>query len=107
MRTDCKRDNVRVICPNASMLGFGTVTCKRGFWIHFTDENNSESVGRVIGRVVCEGKVYIEVATANRDFSSVFIRWAIPANVLEIRRAVPSSVFAFFSDSNWSPEAIH
>jgi len=107
MRTDCKRDNAQIICPNATMLGFGIRHCKRGFWVHFKDENDRERVGRAIGRVTCEGKVYIEVATAAENFSSAFIRWADPAKVLEIRRSPPRHVFNFFADTDgWQQDAI-
>jgi hypothetical protein len=105
-RTDCTRDDVRVPCPNATTLGFGLSYCKRGFWVEY-EIDNQHHVGRAIGRVTCEGKVYIEVAQATLAFSTVHIRWIEPAHVREVRRAPPRHVFNFFADtSGWHPDAI-
>ena len=105
-RTDCKRDNVKVYCPNATLLGFGLKHCKRGYWVVYETDNHKH-VGRAIGRVTCEGKVYIELATASESFSSAFIRWVDPLEVREVRRAAPKRVFDFFADdAGWQPGAI-
>lgn len=105
-RTDCERDNVRVICRNASTLGFGQRNCKRGNWIEF-EVDDHKYVGRAIGRVICEGREYIEAAVATLSFSAAHIRWVEPASVREVRRSPPRHVFNFFSDTDgWYPEAI-
>lgn len=104
-RTDCERDNVGVICPNATLLGFGERTSKRGKWIAF-EQSNIHAVGRVVGRVTCEGKVYVEVACASQAFCSVFIRWIEPHEVKEIRPVPPSSVFEFFARDDWMPDSV-
>ncbi len=105
-RTDCKRDDVKVICPTAILIGFGIRHCKRGFWVQY-EIDNQHFVGRSIGRVTCEGTIYIEVAQASNNFSSAFIRWVKPEDVREIRRSPPRKVFDFFADKGgWYPEAI-
>ena len=105
-RTDCIRDNVKVICPGANLIGFGMKHCKRGYWLRYESDNYSH-IGRAIGRVTCEGKIYIEAAIASQDFSSAYIRWIDPAEVREVRRAAPKHVFNFFADdAGWQPNAI-
>jgi hypothetical protein len=105
-RTDCKRDDVRVPCPNATLLGFGKGYCKRGFWVQY-EIDNQHHVGRAIGRVACEGKTYIELAQATLAFSSAHVRWIDPASVKEVRPAPPRHVFNFFADGDgWHPDAI-
>lgn len=105
-RSDCTRDNTRVPCPNATSLGFGLKYCKRGFWVEY-EQDNQKFVGRAIGRVTCEGKVYIELAVASLGFSAAFVRWINPADVREVRRAPPRHVFNFFADTGgWQPEPI-
>ncbi len=95
-RPDCKRDNVKVICRGASLLGFGRLFCKRGNWVVYEIDNN-KFVGRSLGRVTCEGITYIEVAQASESFSSVFIRWVKPEDVREVRPTSPKRVLEFFA----------
>lgn len=104
-RTDCTRDNVAVICPNATLLGVGTRKCKRGAWLRYEIDNQSFT-GRVIGRVTCEGKVFIELAQASIDFTHVYIRWIEPGQVREVRHSPPRAVFNFFAQDDWKPEAV-
>ena len=106
-RADCTRDNNLVYLPNASTLGFGLYKAKRGNWVQW-EMDGYHHVGRVIGRVVCEGKVYIEVAKAALDFSSAYVRWIDPAMVRECRENPPRRVFEFFAATTWdNPEDIH
>jgi hypothetical protein len=104
-RTDCTRDNVAVICPNATLLGFGTHKSKRGYWLEYERDDNKR-VGRVIGRVTCEGKVYIEIAVVSLAFSAVHVQWVEPCEVREIRRSPPRAVFAFLGQDEWKPDAV-
>jgi hypothetical protein len=101
-RTDCTRDNVAVICPGASLLGFGTRKCKRGSWVTYELDDHRHH-GRAIGRVTCEGRIWIEIAQASDGFSSAYIRWIDPAWVKEVRPVPPRAVFAFFAMENWNP----
>ena len=106
-RTDCTRDNHAVRLPNATSLGFGRDTAMRGCWVMY-ESNNLWFVGRVICRVQCEGKTYVEVAQASADFSHVYVRWVEPAHIKECRTHPPRRVFEFFGSDNWDrPEDIH
>ena len=104
-RNDCTRDNVKVSCPNASTLGFGRSFAKRGHWLEY-EIDNIKCIGRAIGRVICEGKIYIEVAQASLSFSCVHVRWINPGDVRESRRNPPRSIFTFLSQETWEPESI-
>lgn len=105
-RTDCKRDNVAIPLPNATSLGFGRWQAKRGNWVMYEIDNH-HFVGRVIGRVTCEGKVYVEVAQATLGFTSVHVRWIKPVDVRECRPHPPRDVFEFFAGKWDKPEEIH
>jgi hypothetical protein len=109
-RTDCKRDNNLVYLPNAAKYGFGLTKASRGNWIRYATDDDSEHsfVGRVISRVTCEGKIFIEIAQASLDFSCAYVRWIKPEQVRECRKNPPRSVFEFFAANNWdNPEDIH
>ena len=106
-RTDCTRDNVAVVAPNATLLGFGTRKVKRGNWVVYESSDGARFVGRVISRVTCEGKVYVEIAQAAENFGYVYIRWIEPEQVKECRASPPRNVFSFFSGSFDDPETIH
>ena len=106
-RTDCTRDNVAVFLPCATTLGFGKTKAKRGNWILY-ERDNHKFIGRVIGRVICEGVVYVEIAKASENFSHVFVGWVKPEEVKECREKPPRAVFAFFAGFEWhSADAIH
>ncbi|HKD44682.1 MAG TPA: hypothetical protein VKD24_03415 [Candidatus Angelobacter sp.] len=106
-RADCTRDNVAVGLPNATSLGFGRRTAKRGNWVHY-ERNDLQYIGRVIGRVECDGVTYLEVAEASLTFSTAYVRWIYPADIRECRANPPRTVFAFFASDDWSdPEKIH
>lgn len=105
-RNDCTRDNVKVYCPNATSLGYGRHYCKCGFWVEY-EVDSHKHVGRAIGRVTCEGIVYIELAVATLAFSSAHVRWVKPEDVREVRRAPPRKVFDFFASTDgWDPELV-
>jgi hypothetical protein len=109
-RTDCVRDNRAVICPNATLLGFGTSKVKRGNWIEYETSEGARYVGRVISRVTCEGVRYIELAEAAENLTHVYIRWIKPEQVRECRAAPPRAVFEFLAmDAQaWNDiEAVH
>lgn len=105
-RTDCTRDNVAVYLPNATMLGFGQKKAKRGNWVRYEIDNHF-FVGRVIGRVTCEGEVFVEVAQATLGFSAAHVRWIKPYDVRECRAKPPRAVFDFFAEEWTSAEEIH
>lgn len=105
MRTDCTRDNRATKLPNASHLGFDLWRAKRGNWIRF-DDGNGEKFGRVIGRVHCERKTYIEVCAMLGCFDCPAIRWIDPASVIQCRSAPPANIFAFITGEWKNPADI-
>ena len=105
-RTDCTRDNVAVYLPNATTLGFGKRKAKRGNWVEY-EVDNHHFVGRIISRVTCEGKVYVEVAQASPAFAHAYIGWIEPAQIRECRENPPRAVFDFFSGDWSNVEDIH
>lgn len=105
-RTDCERDNKAVKLPNASTLGYGLWKAKRGHWVSY-EADNAHFVGRVIGRVVCENTVYVEVAQAAEGFSCAYVRWVKPEQIRECRAVPPKSVFDFFTGEWSNVESIH
>jgi hypothetical protein len=105
MNTTLTRDNIRVKCPNASSLGFGQLHCNRGNWVVFEIDDHHQ-FGRSIGRVICDGKIYIEMAVASTRFDSAYIRWIEPHQVREVRRAPPRAVFNFFAAETWNPKEV-
>jgi len=98
-RTDCERDNQKVLCLNATLMGVGRRFCKRGNWVTL-EIDNQKFIGRSLGRVVCEGVIYIELAQASIYFSSVHIRWVRPEEVREVRPTAPKRVLNFLSVDN-------
>jgi hypothetical protein len=105
-RTDCERDYVGVRLPNATTLGFGKYYAQPGNWVLY-EQGDYHHVGRVICRVQCEDKIYVEVAAATSDFASVMVRWVKPEEVRECRAEPPRRVFDFFAGDWNSPEEIH
>ncbi len=105
-RPDCTRDNVAVHLPNATSLGFGRRKAKRGNWVQYEVENH-HFVGRVISRVTCEGKTFVEVAQASPAFAHAYIRWIAAADIRECRDNPPRHVFDFFAGEWSKPEDIH
>lgn len=79
-RTDCTRDNRATILPNATLLGSSTNKAKRGSWVHYEQDNNHHAA-RVVGRVHCEGKTYLEVIAMDTAFTMAYVRWIEPACV--------------------------
>ena len=93
-RTDCTRDNKKVRLPNARHSGFCVTFAKRGFWITSTMMSD-EHVGRVVGRVVCEGKVYVEAIMLSTDLQHAFARWIDPETIQSCHRHSPHECMAF------------
>ena len=93
-RTDCTRDNQAMICPNSSYLGFSTRTAKRGSWVTYTAYNGRHAA-RVIGRVTCERKTYLEVITTDTALTMAYVRWIDPADVTECYAAPRRKVLEF------------
>ena len=93
-RQDCKRDNVRVILPRATRLGFAKQHAKRGFWI-YADSGFGQTFGRVLGRVKCEGRIYVEAILLVGGTATPCIRWIAPEDVAESYEHPPRAVLQF------------
>lgn len=74
IRDDCERDVQAVICPNAVHLGYSTNKAKRGSWITYETDDHHRA-GRVVGRVKCEGKTYLEIVTWDTALTFAYVRW--------------------------------
>lgn len=97
MRTDCTRDNRQTICKNASSLGYSTYIAKRGSWITYENDQGHLACGRVVGRVHCEGKTYLEIIQTNAAFTMAYARWIDPLSVRECYNAPHRRVIAFLT----------
>lgn len=103
MRTDCIRDNRKIPLPNASRLGSGLGAAKRGNWIAFDQgPGMSGHCGRVLGRVVADGQVYVEIVAL---FGAVLAtRWIKPENIIQCIEKPPRRVWEWLS-GDWSGNA--
>jgi hypothetical protein len=81
-RTDCTRDNRRTICPNSRHFGSSSNVAKRGCWIMY-EIDNYHHAGRVVGRVHCEGKTYLEIISVDVAMTYACVRWIDPACVYQ------------------------
>lgn len=102
MSTDCKIDNRKVACSNASLIAGGTYFLKAGML--FTYETGAGiAVARSLGRVSASASQagglavdgWILAMVLSDDCSFVFERWVNPADVRRII-ASPSKMAAFF-----------
>ena len=100
MRTDCKRDNRAVILPRASMLAMGKVTAKRGDWLRYEDSSGQHYSGRVLGRVIADRKIYIELVALMGGADSPCIRWIEPHEARECVVSPPRRIWEFMA-SDW------
>jgi hypothetical protein len=104
-RADCTRDNRKIPLPRASLLGMGKRFAKRGDWIR-AEVSGYPTCGRVIGRVTCEGKVFVEVAALG-SIDSPYVKWLDPAEVRECVSSPPRRIWEWISGDWTDPEAIH
>lgn len=102
-RTDCKRDNVRVIAPRSSRLGYSRHYTSRGFWI-LGESSLGQQYGRVLGRVRCEGEVYVEAMMLCGAAMNPVLRWLDPADIRESYAEPPRAVLQWIM-GDWSDPA--
>ena len=93
-RDDCTRDNRATILPNASLLGFSTNEAKRGSWVLY-EHMEQLHAGRVVGRVHCEGTIYLEIITTDAAMTFAAVRWINPTAVKACFPAPNRQVFEF------------
>jgi hypothetical protein len=105
MRTDCTRDNRAVLLPNASLLGYGLIHAKRGRWVRFDQGPGFEGHhGRVIGRVLADGLVYVEIIALLGNLDCPAVRWINPMHITECVESPPRHIFDFIC-GEWSNPA--
>jgi hypothetical protein len=107
VRRDCTRDNRITILPNAWKPGGGTVKAQRGSIVCF-ERDNATGGGRVIGRVHCEGKTYLEIARWDNMLMHAYVSWIDPACVRECCDKPHTKLLAFLLGDDWhDAETIH
>lgn len=93
MRTDCTRDNRATRLPNASHLGFDLWTAKRGNFVQYDPgAGNAGAFGRVLGRVHCEGKTYVEIIALLGALDCPSVRWIAPESILRCCEVPPRRI---------------
>lgn len=104
-REDCTRDNKRTILPNSSLLGYSTNVAKRGCCLVY-DHREQRVWARVVGRVHCEGKTYIEVIKTDPAFTMAYVDWIDPATVQACYAAPHRQVINFLIGEWKDPDLI-
>ncbi len=104
-RTDCTRDNVGVPLPNASFSCGGLGRAKRGNWVQFEIDSH-HNAGRVVGRVQCEGKTYVEVIRTDSAMQMAYVNWIEPAAIRACYAAPHVRVMAFLAGEWSDPDKI-
>jgi len=95
-RADCVRDNVGVRLPLACFYNGGVTVARRGMWIEVGPTyRGREFLGRVLGRVRCEGRVYVEVIAALGIRCTPCVRWVEAAHITGCLRVPPAAALAF------------
>ncbi len=113
MRKDCKIDNRKVFCHNASTLGFTHgYYCKRGAMVLYKEGLDGQyQIGRSLGRITAletiedihgtkrvVEKNYILMAQLSSDATHVYERWIDPALVYRIYDSPKNLAEWFFTD---------
>lgn len=104
MRTDCTRDNRKIPLPNASLVASGLGAAKRGNWVSYRQEGAAGNVGRVVGRVVADGRVYVEIIALLGAADCPAVRWVDPAEISLCQPVPPRRIFEFIC-GDWSSPA--
>ena len=100
-RTDCIRDNKRVRLPHASFPDSNFA--KRGYWVRYQPHagDNCLESGRVVGRVVCEGEIYVELINLLG-----FVRWVKPVQIMACAYNPPWQTLRFLTGKWSNPDYI-
>lgn len=108
MRTDAIIDDLSVICPNASTLGYAKLTARRGDLIRYEERYvggaSGDRLARVIGRIAYAPalsetpaiKNFLLVLALSDSGTFCYERWIDPKDVREVN-AFPAKLFAFFA----------
>lgn len=107
-RTDCTRDRCKQPLPHlvSTALAFQEVEARPGYWVAF-EQCDGISHGRVIGRVHCEHKTYLEVACLTCDMAAVHVAWVLPCKVRAAYKEPPRNSLGWLLAANFNrPDAI-
>jgi hypothetical protein len=104
-RTDCRRDNRVTLLPNSTWLGTSTGKAKRGSWVHY-EQDGYHHAARVVGRVHCEGKTFLEVIAMDTAMTMAYVRWIEPASVRACYSGPHKRVIDFMTGDWADAEAI-
>jgi hypothetical protein len=104
-RTDCKRDKRQTICVNSTWIGHSTKVARPGSWVHY-EVDDHHHVARVVGRVHCEGKTYLEVITTDVAMTMAYVRWIESAMVRACYAGPHHKVMAFLTGEWKDTDAI-
>jgi hypothetical protein len=99
-------DMKQVICPNASLIAYGTRVVRPGYWIEFKVGSNRE-LGRVLGRVAetdrdgidCTG--HLAVIRLICEGTAGGICWVPPADVIYALEKPPAKFLAWITGDEW------
>lgn len=101
----------KVICPNASTLGYSTNTARPGSWIMYTTDG-APIVARVLGRIeatdrqgMLECTGWLAVVRLHGGMTGASVAWVDPADVLECRDNPPAEMLAWITGSDWPKDA--
>lgn len=105
-----KMSGRRVICRNASLIGYSTNVARPGSWIVFNDGAGLR-VARVLGRIErtdnggedCRG--WIAAVRMSIDATSASIAWVNPADVVQCLDAPPHQLLSWITGADWPTDA--
>ncbi len=106
MRNDATIDGRKVICPNATLLGFATLTARVGSFLIYRDSSGACHYARMIGRVAYAPalagdagpvKNFILGMVLSSSMQGAFERWIDPLSVIEVHDTPPAALLAFFA----------
>jgi hypothetical protein len=102
-------DMQRVICKNASCIGYSSNVAKPGYWVSWRDGANAAGplIGRVIGRIAktdgqgndCAG--FLAVMSLGMEATHAWIRWVDPADVTACYEKPPADLLAWITGNEW------
>lgn len=108
-RSDCVRDNIGVLLNHLPYISYLSNVVKRGYWVgwnHCEKYTTFSQSGRAIGRVTCEGKVYVEVVEFSPETDIVLIKWILPEDITYCRKTPPTNALNFMQRDFSSAETV-
>lgn len=101
-------DMKQVICPNASLIGYGQYIVRPGYWIAYRgNTENKIEIGRVLGRIAetdrggddCKG--YLAVIRLIMEATAGGIAWVNPVDVVYALEKPPRNFLAWITGDDW------